>query len=324
MMKKAIAAFAAFLCLAAPGFGAAQDFPTKAVRIYVPYASGTGPEVLTRLLADKLSSDWGRSVVVEAKPGASGFIAIDALKKSEPDGHELLIAANGHMAINPALYKELPYDPAKDFVPVAMVYTTPFFLAVSTSGPYQSVPALIAAAKANPGKISYGSAYVGSPGHLGSAEFEYLIGAPMIHVPYRDQNQAFVSIANGELDWMFSTLASAMPMVKAGRIKLLALVGKQRLASQPDIPAFGEAGGPPELQVDAWIALFARAGTPQAVVRKINAAVTKQLTTPEVAQRMRTAGWLPAPGTPSEVAEQIRADTKKYAELVRRTGARAN
>jgi tripartite-type tricarboxylate transporter receptor subunit TctC len=323
-MKKAWVAIAASLCMAASGIGWAQDFPAKTVRILVPYASGTGPEVLTRLLAEKLGAAWGRSVVVEAKPGASGFLAIDALKKSAPDGHELLIAANGHMAINPALYKELPYDPQKDFVPVAMVYTTPFFVAVSASGPYQSVPALIAAAKANPGKLAYGSAYIGSPGHLGSAELEYLIGSKMVHVPYRDQNQAFVSIANGELDWMLSTLASAMPMVKAGRIRLLAIIGKQRLATQPEIPTFAEAGGPAALEVAAWIALFARAGTPEAVVQKINADVNRQLTTPEVVQRMRTSGWEAAPSTPAQVAEQIRADTKKYAELVRRTGARAN
>jgi tripartite-type tricarboxylate transporter receptor subunit TctC len=304
--------------------GYAQDFPAKTVRVLVPYASGTGPEVLTRLLAEKLSGAWGRSVVVEAKPGASGFLAIDSVKKSAPDGHELLIAANGHMAINPALYKELPYDPEKDLAPVAMVYKTPHFLAVSATGPYQTVPALLSAAKAQPGKLSYGSAYIGSPGHLGSAELEYLTGTQMIHVPYRDQNQAFVSIANGELTWMFSTLASATPMVKAGRIKLLAIVGKQRLPSQPDIPTLAEAGGPKELEVVAWIALFARHGTPKEVVDKINRDVNKQLTTPEVVERMRVSGWEASPSSPADVAEQIRLDTKKYAELVRRTGARAN
>lgn len=323
-MKKALIALVACGFLGASTLVSAQAFPSKSVRILVPYASGTGPEVLTRLLADKLSTTWGKPVVVEAKPGASGFLAIDAVKNSAPDGHELLIAANGHMAINPALYKKLPYDPEKDLTPVAMVYKTPHFLAVSAAGPYQTVPALLAAAKANPGKLSYGSAYVGSPGHLGSAELEYLTGTQMIHVPFRDQNQAFVSIANGELTWMFSTLASAMPMVKAGRIKLLAIVGKQRLPAQPEIPTLGEAGGPAALEVVAWIALFARHGTPQDVVQKINADVNKQLTTPDVVERMRISGWEASPSTPADVAALIRADTKKYAELVRRTGATAN
>jgi tripartite-type tricarboxylate transporter receptor subunit TctC len=323
-MNRVMRAIATLVAMAACALASAQDFPTKTVRLVVPYASGTGPEVLTRLLADKLASAWGRSVVVEAKPGASGFLAIDAVKKSAPDGHELLVAANGHMAINPALYKELPYDPEKDLVPVAMVYRTPHFLAVSANGPYQTVQALLTAARAKPGTLSYGSAYVGSPGHLGSAEFEMLTGTKMIHVPYRDQNQAFVSIANGELSWMFSTLASAMPMVKAGRIKLLAIVGKQRYPSQPDIPTLAEAGGPPQLEVVAWIALFAPNGTSADVVKKINADVNKQLTAPDVAERMRVNGWEASPSRPEDVAAQIRADTKKYAELVRRTGAKAN
>jgi tripartite-type tricarboxylate transporter receptor subunit TctC len=146
----------------------------------------------------------------------------------------------------------------------------------------------------------------------------------MIHVPFRDQNQAFVSIANGELTWMFSTLASATPMVKAGRIKLLAIVGKNRLPTQPEIPTLAQAGGPAELEVVAWIALFARQGTPREVVQKINADVNKQLTTPDVVERMRNSGWEAAPSTPGDVAAVIRADTKKYAELVRRTGASAD
>ena len=312
------------LALAVATSAALAQFPTKTVKIAVPYASGTGPEVLTRLLAEKLSATWGKPVVVEAKPGASGFIAIEGIKNSAPDGHELLIAANGHMAINPALYRELPYDPEKDLTPVAMVYTTPHFLAVASNGPYQSVPALIAAAKANPGKLAYASSYIGSPAHLGSAELEYLTGTQMIHVPFKDQNQAFVSIANGEVTWMFTTLASAMPMMKAGRIKLLAIAAKKRLASQPDIPTLGEAGGPAALDVTAWIGLFAKNGTPRDIVRKINADVTRQLSAPEFVERMRISGWEAAPGTPEQVAEQIRADTKKYAELVRRTGAKAD
>jgi tripartite-type tricarboxylate transporter receptor subunit TctC len=323
-MKKAIIASIAFFCVVVSTLVSAQAFPSRTVRIQVPYAAGTGPEVLTRILAEKLAGTWNKPVVVEAKPGASGFIAIETVKNSAPDGHELLIAANGHMAINPALYKKLPYDPQKDLTPLAMVYKTPHFVAVSASGPYQSVPSLLAAARANPGRLSYGSAYIGSPGHLGSAELEMLTGTQMIHVPFKDQNQAFVSIANGELTWMFSTLASATPMVKAGRIKLLAIVGKQRLASQPDIPTLAEVGGPAALEVVAWIALFARHGTPQEVVQKINADVNKQLTTPDVVERMRNSGWEAAPATPADLAALIRADTKKYAELVRRTGASAD
>ena len=178
-----------FLIAAWLGLGSialAQTFPSKVVKITAPYAAGAGPAIFTRIMADKLSKAWSQPVIVDAKPGASGFIAIEAVKNAAPDGHELLVVSNAHVAINPALYRTLPYDPRKDFVPVAMFYHTPFFLTVSTAGPYQSVPALIAAAKANPGTVSYGSSYVGSPSHLGSAEFEFLTGTKMIHVPYKD------------------------------------------------------------------------------------------------------------------------------------------
>ena len=159
----------------AMGLGAAtlsfaQTFPSKLVKITAPYSAGAAPAVFTRAVADKLAKLWGQPVIVEAKPGASGFIAIEAVKNAAPDGHELLVVSDAHVAINPALYKRLPYDPQKDFVPVAMFYHTPFYLAVATAGPYQSVPALIAAAKKDPGTVSYGSSYVGSPSHLGSAE----------------------------------------------------------------------------------------------------------------------------------------------------------
>src|SRR6266704_3527833 len=138
-------------------------YPTKVVKILSPYSSGAGPSVFMRIMGDKLAKAWGQQVIVDSRPGASGFIAIEAVKNAAPDGHELLVVSNAHVAINPALYKKLPYDPEKDFVPVAMFYRTPFFLIVSTSGPYTSVPALIAAAKAKPGTVSYGSSYVGSP-----------------------------------------------------------------------------------------------------------------------------------------------------------------
>ena len=154
----------------------AQSFPSKPVKISAPYSAGAAPAVFTRSVTDKLAKMWGQPVIVDARPGASGFIAIEAVKNAPADGHELLLVSNAHVAINPSLYKKLPYDPQKDFVPVAMFYHTPFFLAVASAGPYANVGALIAAAKEKPGSVSYGSSYVGSPSHLGSAEFEFLTG----------------------------------------------------------------------------------------------------------------------------------------------------
>ena len=258
--RRSIFLIAAWLGLAS--IVLAQTFPSKVVKITAPYAAGAGPAIFTRIMADKLSKAWSQPVIVDPRPGGSGFIAIEAVKNATPDGHELLVSSNSHVAINPALYKKLPYDPDKDFVPVAMFYRTPFFIIVSSNGPYQTVPALIAAAKASPGTVSYGSSYVGSPSHLGSAQFEYLTGTKMIHVPFRDQSQMYVGIANGDVGWAFSTLGSALPLIQAGRIKIIAIAAKQRLKTLPDVPTVAEAGGPAGLEVDSWLALMAPRGTP--------------------------------------------------------------
>jgi tripartite-type tricarboxylate transporter receptor subunit TctC len=302
----------------------AQTFPSKLVKITAPYSAGAAPAVFTRAVADKLSKLWGQPVIVDAKPGASGFIAIETVKNAAPDGHELLVVSDAHVAINPALYKRLPYDPQKDFVPLAMFYHTPFYLVVSTAGPYQTVPALIAAAKKDPGGVSYGSSYVGSPSHLGSAEFESLTGTKMIHAPYKDQSQMYVGIANGAVGWAFTTLGSALPLMQAGRIKLIAIAAPQRSKIQPEVPTLAEAGGPTGMVVGAWLAIVAPRGTSPEVVRKINADVNKVLADPEILQQMRTLGFDPAPESPEQLADEIRADAKKYGELVRRTGATAD
>jgi tripartite-type tricarboxylate transporter receptor subunit TctC len=300
-----------------------QTYPAKVVKLVAPYSSGAGPAVFMRVMADRLSKTWGQQVIVDARPGASGFIAIEAVKNAAPDGHELLVVSNAHVAINPALYKKLPYDPQGDFVPVGLIYHTPFFVTVKSDGPYPSVPALIAAAKANPGRITYGASYVGAPSHLGAADLAYRTGTRMTLVPYKDQSQMYVSIANGELDWALSTLASALPLMKAGRIKLLAIAAARRSESAPDVPTIREAGGP-DFAVDSWLALLAPRGTPPALVQKINADLNAALSAPEVLERMKVFGFEALPGTPEQLAEAIRADTKTYGELVRLTGATAD
>jgi tripartite-type tricarboxylate transporter receptor subunit TctC len=312
-----------FALLAGAALAAAQGFPSRTVKITMPHSSGVAPSIFMRLVAEKLGAAWGRQVVVENRPGASGFIAIEAVKGAPRDGHELLAVANSHMTINPSLYRKLPYDPEADFAPVAMVLRAWFFVTVATNGPYQSVPAIIAAAKANPGHIIYSSSYVGSPSHLGAAEFEYLTGTRMVHVPYKDQSQMYIGIANGDIHWAFSTIGSALPLIKAGRIKVIALAARQRIASAPEIPTVEEAGGPAGFEIDSWIGLVAPRGTPPEVVRKINADVNRLMADPEVLERMKLFGFEPAPMTPDEIAAVIRADTLKNAATVRRTGASA-
>src|SRR5438552_13367064 len=310
----------ALLALAPP---AMAQFPSRTVRITMPHSSGVAPSIFMRLIAEKLAAAWGRQVIVENRPGASGFIAIEAVKGAPRDGHELLALANSHLTINPSLYRKLPYDPENDFVPVAMALYASFFVTVATNGPYQSVRAPIAAAKANPGAFTYSSSYVGSPSHLGAAEFEYLTGTKMVHVPYKDQSQMYIGIANGDIHWAFSTIGSALPLIKAGRIKVIAVAAKKRIASAPDVPTVEEAGGPQSFEIDSWIGLVAPRGTPAEVVRKINADVNRLMADPEVLERMKLFGFEPAAMMPDEMAAVIRADTLKNAATVRRTGATA-
>ena len=319
-MKRAVLLVVLCLCWAA---AQGQTYPEKVVKIIAPYSSGAGPTVFMRLLAERLSKAWGKQVVVDSRPGASGFLAIEAVKNARPDGYELLVVSNAHVAINPALYKKLPYDPQSDFAPVGMIYHTPFFVTVKSGGPYTTVPALIAAAKAKPGKLTYGAPYVGSPAHLGAADFARRTETSMILVPFKDQSQMYLSIASGDLDWAFSTLASATPLAKAGRLKLLAIASAKRSGSAPDVPTMREAGGP-DFEVDSWLALLAPRATPEAVVRKINADMNAELAAPEVLERMKAMGFTASPGTSEQLAEAIRADAKTYADLVRLTGASAD
>ena len=186
------------------------------------------------------------------------------------------------------------------------------------------MPALIFAAKAKPEAVSFGSSYVGSPSHLGSAEFEFLTGTKMIHVPFKDQSQMYVGIANGDVGWAFMTLGSALPLIQAGRIKLIAVAASQRTRAQPDVPTLAEAGGPPAMRVGSWLAILAPRGTPLEVVRRINADVNRALADPDVVAQTQMFGFEAAPQTPEQLAEEIRADARKYAELVRRTGATAD
>lgn len=313
---------AALLALAA-AHAAAQSYPSKTVKLTAPYSAGAGPAVFMRVIAEKLTRYWGEQVIVDSRPGASGFIAIEAVKNAPADGYELLVAANSHMTVNPAIFRDkLPYDPQKDFAPVATVFLTPFFVTVKSDGPLSSVPALIAAAKASPGALTYGGPYVGSPSHLGGADFEFRTATKMTFVPYKDQSQMYVSIANGELSWAFSTIGSALPLLRAGRIKLLAIGAKQRSSSAPDVPTVGEAGGPQGLEVLSWMALFAPRATSPEIVGKVNAAVARALAEPDVLERMKSFGFEPFVSTPAQLAELIRADTRTNTALVERIGVK--
>jgi tripartite-type tricarboxylate transporter receptor subunit TctC len=298
-------------------------WPSRVVRILLPYAAGAGPSVFVRILADRMGKDLGQQIIVDARPGASGFVALELARKAHPDGHDLVVMSNAHATINPFLYRKVPYDMEADFSPIGLIYLTPFFVTVASQGPYRTVGDLVAAMKAAPGRLTYGTPYVGSPADLGGALFEHLTGTRMIHVPFKDQPQIYPAIANGDVDWALSTLGSALPLLNAGKVKLLAIAGKVRSASAPNVPTIAEAGGPPELLVESWMAMFAPRGTSGEIIHTINATLNKALADPEVLARMKQLGFEPTPSTPDHLAALVKSDSRRYAELIRRTGATA-
>lgn len=317
----AIAAAATLL----PGGGAfAQDLPAKPIRIVSPFATGTGPDIIARILGEKMVKALQQPVIVDAKPGGNGFIAAEEVRRAPADGTVLLLVDNGHVAINPALFSKLPYDVERDFAPVALLFRTPFFVAVSSGGPFRSVADLISAAKAKPGEISYGTPFVGSPSHLGSALLESLTGTQMIHVPFKETPQLWTAVATGEVSWGLGTIASTRPMVQSGRLKLMAIAANQRLPSQPSIPTVAELGGPPGYEVNAWVALLAPRATPARALQKLNAEINSALQEKDMQERYVSFGFESTPLTTNQLADLIRVDTRKFGELVKRTGAKAD
>lgn len=302
---------------------AAQGFPSQVVRILHPYSTGSGPDIAARMIAENLSRQWSQQVIVEARPGASGFIGLEAAKNSPANGHYLTLIGLAHMAMNPGLYKKLPYDWERDFDLVGLVFKTPFFITVQSGDKYKSVADLIAAARKTPGKIAYATPYVGSPIHLGAALFESMTDTRMLHVPYNDQTQVFVSIVNGDVDWTLGTVGSAGALLRGGRVKLLAIASKTRLASQPEVPTVVESGGPAGYEVDSWVGLAAPKGTPPAIVARINADLARALADPNVIEKFKGLGYEAAPSSPAEFGDLARRDEQKYTELIRRIGVTA-
>jgi tripartite-type tricarboxylate transporter receptor subunit TctC len=312
----------ALLLVAASG-ALAQGFPSKPVKIVSPYPNGLTPDIAVRAVAERLTRTWGQPVIVEPRPGANGFIAIGQAKKATPDGYELLLAGQSHLSINPRLFKSVPYDPEKDFAPLSLIYRTVFFVAVKADGPYRSIPELIAAAKASQKKLSYSSPYVGSPPHLGAAEFAYLTGTQMVHVPYKEAAQVYISVANGDVDWSLGSIGSTLPLTKAGKLKLLAIAAKTRDPEHPDIPTVAQAGGPAGYEVDTWVSLVAPAGTPPDLLRRLSADIAAAVADPEVKERFKGIGVDPVSGTPAELAELVKRDLAAYGDIVKRTGVTA-
>ncbi|MBI2725360.1 MAG: tripartite tricarboxylate transporter substrate binding protein [Polaromonas sp.] len=298
----------------------AQTFPAQPIRIISPFPAGSGPDAVARIVGDKLAASLKQPIVIDPRPGANGFLAANAVKAAAPTGYDLFLADIGHLTINPSLFKKLPYDPKADFVPVSGVYRASFFIAVGANSPIKNVKDLIAAA-AVPGRVTYGSNSIGSPLHLGAAQIEAATNTKMVHVPYKEISQLYAAVSTGEVDWALGSIASAGPLLRAGKLRFIAIADTARNATLPDIPTFDQAGGPRPLSANSWVSLVAPKGTPPAVVTTLNRAINDALKQPDVVEKLAGFGFTPFLSTPADLAKVIDTDTVSNAALVKRTGA---
>ena len=300
-----------------------QAFPTRPVRFVVPYPPGGPLDTVARLLAQRVSTQWGQPVVVENIAGAGGNIGAAAVAKAAPDGHTLLMGAVATHAINPSLYGSMPYDAAKDFIAVTQVASTPNVLVVNPQVPAKSVAELITHARTKPGGLNFGSGSTGSAGHLAGELFNSLAGVRMVHVPYKGAPAAMQDLIGGRIDLMFDNLASSLAQVKAGRIRALAVTTAKRTPLAPDLPTLAESGLP-GFDISTWFGLFVPAGTPKAAVDRIHADFTRALAEPEVREKLVAMGADPVGSTPEAFTAFVAAEAAKYAKLVKASGAKAD
>jgi tripartite-type tricarboxylate transporter receptor subunit TctC len=311
------------LCAAAilPFTAHAQEFPTKPVRIITPFPVGSGPEGVVRLVADKLSRAWGKPVIVENKPGGNGFLAIDLFKRGAADGHDLIQLDNVHLSAYPHLFKKLPYDLQKDFEPLLPLFKTYFFVTTAADSKYRNMGDLIADAKANPGKLNYGSWSVGNPVHLGSALLDTVAGIQTQHIIYKETSQLYTGVATGELTFALGTSATAGPLYRAGKLKFLAIAAPKRLPAFKDVPTVVEAGGPAGFEVSGWTAIAAPKGLPKSVAEKIRRDIEKALAEPDVREKFVSFGYEPFTPTREEFSRYTQSESTRFAGIIKKANA---
>lgn len=294
------------------------DYPNKPVNIVTPFAAGSGPDAVLRMVSEKLGRLWNQRVTIDNKPGGGGFIAIDQARRAAPDGYTLLQLDSEHVAALPHLYKSKNFVTLQHFDPVASLFRTPFFVAVSSDSKWKNMADLIADARAQPDKIVYGSWGVGSPGHLGGQQLDALTGVRMQHAPYREVSQLFTNVATGDVPWSFASIPSSQGIYKTGKLRYLAVAAAKRVPQMPDVPTMAEAGGPAELEVNSFVSLLTPKGVPAALQARINADVAKVIADPEIRARFDTFAFEPLAWSPQEIARQAEIKSKVYGELVRR------
>ena len=307
---------------------AQSSWPNKPVRIIVPFAAGGTTDILARALAPELGKAFGQTFIVDNKPGAGGNIGADMIAKSAPDGYNLLMGTVGTHAINAALYPKMPFDPVKDFVPITLVAGVPNVLvmnpAKAEASKINSVADLIRYAKANPGKLNMASSGNGTSIHLSGELFKTMTGTYMVHFPYRGSGPALLDLIGGTMDLMFDNLPSALPQIKAGKLKALAVTSATRSSAVPDLPTIAEAGPVKGFEASSWFGLLAPAGTPADNVNRIALETTKALQSPVLKERLLSQGAIPGGQTPGEFTKFIATETSKWAQVVKASGAKVD
>jgi tripartite-type tricarboxylate transporter receptor subunit TctC len=311
--------FAAAMLL--PNLCAAQSYPSKTLRIIVPYTAGGGTDLLARTLARRLGESWGQQVLVENRPGGGGNIGTDAMAKAAPDGYAWGVVASSH-AIAPSLYRQLPFDIVRDFSFVSLLATGPNIVVCHPSVPATSVPALIALAKRRPGELTFASAGVGSTTHLAGEYFKSVAGIDTLHVPYKGSSQAQIDLVGGQVSYMVDSLLSALPRVQAGRIRALATTGSKRFPALPNVPTVLEAGLPYESI--SWWGVVGPAGISEAIVERLQSEIVRIMALPDVRQVVASQGAETATSTPQQFAEHVRKEAALYARIVRAAGIPSN
>jgi tripartite-type tricarboxylate transporter receptor subunit TctC len=315
------------LALALPS-AAQGNWPTKPVRIVVPFAAGGTTDILARALAPELSKAFGQSFIVDNRAGAGGNVGAEVVAKSPGDGYTLLMGTVGTHGINRALYNKLPYDPIKDFVPITLVAGVPNVMVMQTekarSLGINNVPDFIRYAKAHPGKLNMASSGNGTSIHLAGELFKSMTGTYMVHLPYRGSGPAIMDMLAGTADVMFDNLPSSMAQIKAGKLKALAVTSRQRSAALPDVPTIEEAAGLKGFDATSWFGLLAPAGTPPDIVNRVQQEVAKSLNTPAMKEKLLAQGAIPSGNTPAEFVKLIDSEHRKWAQVVKASGAKVD
>ncbi|MBV9190718.1 MAG: tripartite tricarboxylate transporter substrate binding protein [Betaproteobacteria bacterium] len=312
---------ALLVAIASPAL--AQDYPAKPIHLIVPFPPGGGTDLFSRTIAGKLTEKLGWTIVVDNKPGAGGNLGVDAAAKSPADGYTMVMGQTSDLAVNPTLYRKLPYDPVKDLAPVVLVASAPIILVVAENSRYRSLADVVAAAKAKPGRLTLATPGNGTVAHLTGVMLQRAAGMDLVHVPYKGASQALPDLMGGQVDLYSSSVSSVIGQMKGGKVRAVVVASAKRSPALPDVPTVAESGYP-GFDADSWYGLLMPAGAPPAIVQRMNAEVNKLLSLPDVRERIGAEGGEALGGTPQRFTALLKADLAKWGDAVRQSGAKVD